>query len=207
MHVARGIQLEALECYARKIHRDIHGLRPTDEFLFRANQLRSIIRPATLHQRITIYNTYLLPIMLYLAQLYIVPYDEIAVPLRDHCRKAIVPFNGTAFSYALLVSPHRSMPGPYTPLRDLWATNMALLGSRSDFSASHNMHNPELGDMHHVTTEQWGSLIPHEHEAYAAYAFLRHCPRARRACLFALGRAKACLTSPQTISLHGRHWL
>ena len=149
------------------------------KFLFRANQLRSIIRPATLHQRITIYNTYLLPIMLYLAQLYIVPYDEIAVPLRDHCRKAIVPFNGTAFSYALLVSPHRSMPGPFTPLRDLWATNMALLGSRYDLSASHTMHNPELGDMHHVTTEHWGSLIPHEHEeAYAAYAFLRHyCPR------------------------------
>ena len=32
--------------------------------------------------------------------------------------------------------------------------------------------------MDHVTTEQWGSLIPREHEAYAAYAFLRHyCPR------------------------------
>ena len=146
--------------------------------------------------------------MLYLAQLYIVPYDEIALPLRDHCRKSIIPFNGTAFSYALLLSPSRSMIGPFTPLRDLWATNMALLGPRYDFAPSHGIHNPDMGDMHHVTTDQWGSLITREHEAYAAYAFLRYyCPRAANNSLdtnaYIHAQYRAHHAPAKTISPHG----
>ena len=151
------------------------------KFLFRAKQLHHVVKPATLHQRIPIYNTYLLPIMLYLAQLYIIPYDEIIIPLREHCRKAIIPYNGGAFSYALLVSPSRSSIGPFTPLRDLWAQNMALLASGYDLSPSHGYTTPQLGDMQHVAVddeEDWGSLLVSEHEAHAAYSFLCfYCPR------------------------------
>ena len=126
------------------------------KFLYRAQQMHMLIRSATLHQRITLYNTYLLPILCYLAQLFIVPYTQTVVPLREHCRKAIIPFNGTAFSYAHLVSPTRSMIGPFTPLRDLWATNMAFLAVRYDLAPSHGHELPQMGDMHHVTSPPGG---------------------------------------------------
>ena len=170
------------------------------KFLYRAQQMHMLTRSATLHQRITLYNTYLLPILCYLAQLFIVPYKQTVVPLREHCRKAIIPFNGKAFSYALLVSPTRSMIGPFTPLRDLWATNMAFLAVRYDLAPSHGHELPQMGDMHHVTEPSWGSMLIAEHEAYAGFVFLEdHCPRRATHTLDTTG-----LTEPAAVSTRRR---
>ena len=122
------------------------------------------------------------------------------VPLREHCRKAIIPFNGTAFSYAHLVSPTRSMIGPFTPLRDLWATNMAFLAVRYDLAPSHGHELPQMGDMHHVTKPSWGSMLIAEHEAYAGFVFLEdHCPRRSTHTLDTTG-----LTEPAAVSTRRR---
>ena len=150
-----------------------------DKFFARARQFRLVIRTSSLHQRILIYNVFLLPILYYLAQFYIMPYIEMVVPIREHCRKAICAFNGGAFAYCHLINTPRSSFGPYTPLRDLWATNMTLLASRSPLLLASDGHGePQMGDFEHVSDPDWGTLLVEEHEAYCAWKFLYdHGPR------------------------------
>ena len=144
-----------------------------DKFYARARQLHRVVRASTLHQRILIYNIYLLPILFYLAQFYIIPFTEMIRPIRNHCRKAIGAFNGGAFGYCHLINTPRDTFGPHTPLRDLWATNMALLAERSSVvGASHGHDIPQMGNFGHVPGYAWGSLIIAEHEAWCAWALL-----------------------------------
>jgi ribonuclease HI/exonuclease III len=150
-----------------------------DKFFARARQFSPVVRSSTLHQRILIYNVFLLPILFYLAQFFIMPYREMIVPIREHCRKAICAFKGGAFAYCHLINTPRSAFGPYSPLRDLWATNMTLLASRSPLLLASDGHgHPQMGDFEHVTDPDWGTLLVEEHEAYCAWLFLYdHGPR------------------------------
>jgi hypothetical protein len=68
-----------------------------DKFFARAQQLQPIVRTSTLHQRIHIYNVYLLPILFYLAQFYTIPFTEMVRPISNHCKQAIGAFNGGTF--------------------------------------------------------------------------------------------------------------
>ena len=164
------------------VGRDVTTIRifqdAVDKFYGRAGQLRQIIRGSTLSQRILIYNTYLLPILFYLAQFYIIPYVEMVRPIMNYCRKDIAAFNG-GIAYCHLINTPRTSFGPHTPLRDLWATNTALLASRSSMVLDSNGYNfPQTGDYAHVTAHHWNTLIIAEHEAYSAWLFLYdHGPR------------------------------
>ena len=151
-----------------------------DKFFSRSHQLQPLISSSPLHQRILIYNIFLLPILYYLAQFYIIPYSTMVVPIREHCRKAIGAFNGGAFAYCHLINRPHGKFGPHTALRDLWATNMTLLASRVDLTASHGHGFPQMGDYDHLVSSfgderpsfEWGSLIIAEHEAYCAWKTL-----------------------------------
>jgi hypothetical protein len=151
-----------------------------DKFYARAGQLQQIIRGSTLNQRILIYNIYLLPILFYLAQFYIIPYIEMVRPIMNHCRRDIAAFNG-GIAYCHLINTPRTSFGPHTPLRDLWATNTALLASRSPMILDSNGYDvPQTGDFAHVMAYDWNTLIIAEHEAYSAWLFLYdHGPRDR----------------------------
>jgi hypothetical protein len=125
-----------------------------DNFFARLRQLRAVVRASTLHQRVHIYNVSLLLILLYLAHFYIIPYNEMIRPTINHCRRAIASFNGGAFAYCPLINTPRRFFGPFTPLRDLWATNMALLAARSPIiqaSDDHNLPQMAMGAFGHVT--------------------------------------------------------
>jgi ribonuclease HI len=150
-----------------------------DKFFSRARHFAPIIRSSTLHHRILIYNVFLLPVLYYLVQFYIMPYTEMIVPIREHCRKAICAFSGGAFGYCHLINTPRTSFGPFTPLRDLWATNMTLLASRSPILLASNGHgHPVLGEFDHITNPDWGNMLIEEHEAYCAWVFLYdHGPR------------------------------
>jgi hypothetical protein len=83
---------------------------------------------------------YLLAILLYLAQFYLIPYAEMTRPIINHCRKAIGAFNGGAFAYCQLINTPRRFFSPYTPLRNLWTTNMALLAAWFPIVPASNGH-------------------------------------------------------------------
>jgi ribonuclease HI len=124
----------------------------------------------TLNKRILTANIYLLPLFYYLAQFYIIPYTEVVVKVKEALRKAIVPFN-SSFAYAHLITPKKEM-GPFTPLRDLWATNLSLLNYSFPLGRSHGYPEPQLGKYSHVIKHNWGSLKIQEHKAWAAWSFL-----------------------------------
>jgi hypothetical protein len=147
-----------------------------DKFHARAGQLQQIIRGSSLNQRILIYNIYLLPILFFLAQFYIIPYMEMVRPIMNHCRRDIAAFNG-GIAYCHLINTPRTSFGPHTPLRDLWATNTALLASRSSMVLDSNGYNvPQRGGFAHVTAHDWNTLIIAEQ--YSAWLFLYdHGPR------------------------------
>ena len=54
-------------------------------------------------------------------------------------------FNGGGFAYAHLLTPKKDM-GMFTPLRDLWASNMSLLAQHYDISESKGKLTPQMGD-------------------------------------------------------------
>jgi len=143
----------------------------SDKFYSRSRRYHTFIRNSTLHNRIIIFNIFLIPLLLYLAQFYIIPYTEIVVRIKEHTRRAIIPYNGGGFGYAQLITP-RDRFGPHTPLRDLWATNITLLAQTYPLSHSHGHLLPQLPDHPHVTSPDWGSMLIAEHRAWAAFAYL-----------------------------------
>ena len=148
------------------------------KFLDRVAQFRPVLSTIGLHKRILIFNIFILPVMYYLAQYFIIPYDEIVVPLRNITHKTIVPYNGGGYGYAQLIAPRDRM-GPHTPLRDLWCTNYTRLASKyPEFAASHGEHLPQMGSHTGVHSYKWGSLLIDEHVAHAAFQYLEwFCPR------------------------------
>ena len=137
-----------------------------------------VMKGMSLHDRIVLVNVFLLPLFYYLAQFYIIPYQPIVVKAQEAARRAIVAFGG--FGYAHLVTPHRGSFGPYTPLRDLWAVNMVLLGWDFDMESSSMAPEVAMGNFGRVVKYDFmdRSMRPDEHAAYAAFVFLYdHAPR------------------------------
>jgi ribonuclease HI len=141
---------------------------------------RPIIQSSSLHQRILIFNVFLLPIFYYLAQFYIIPWASVVVPVTRVCRQLIIPYNGGGFAYAHLITPRGQGFGPHTPLRDLWSTNYTLLAAPFASEDSHLSPYPVMGEMTRVLPHRYmnGSMRPDEHSAYAAFTLLHdHSPR------------------------------
>ena len=152
----------------------VEVFRPAlDKFIKRAAKFRPAIKRMSLNMRIVTFNVFLLPLLYYLAQFLIVPYNQVVVPVREICRKYIIPF-GSGFSYVHLITTRGQGLGPHTPLRDLWSWNMALLGSPFPMEDSDDLPVPALGDWEWVN--KWNgldnTLEPAAHSAYAAWAFM-----------------------------------
>jgi ribonuclease HI len=146
------------------------------KFQKRVNSYSHNIARSSLHERILIFNIFLLPLFNYIAQYYILPYEQVIIKARNIARKHIIPYDGTAWGYALLVATEL---GPHTPLRDLWAHNMALLSHDFNFQPSHGQPTPIIPThLAHVTKPEWGDLIVEENRAYAAFLYMEdHNPR------------------------------
>ena len=148
-----------------------------NKFVDRVHKLAQILKPSSLNKRILIFNIYILPVFYYLAKFYIIPYKSIIIPLKNLIRKKVVPFGGSAFSYCHLISP-RDRAGPFTPLRDLWATNITLLAQNFDFKPSQLSPTPQMGLYQPLANEiwskegDWDSLDINEHRAYGAFCYL-----------------------------------
>ena len=143
-----------------------------EKFLRRLQLFRPVIYACSLHKRILIVNVFLLPIMFYLAQFFLIPYHEVIIPLKLAVHRAVVPFNGGGLGYVHIIAPRKSV-GPHTPLRDLWASNMALLAIQfPNLNDSQGAPVPVMGEYDTVHTPVWDSLLISEHRAHAAFAYL-----------------------------------
>ena len=108
-----------------------------DAFKKYYNRLRTYgpaIRNLPGHLRSLAYNVFILPVLGYLLEFYLPwysytgPKDPATMTVaRDEVRRAIIPFNGTAFSYAAAIAP-AGLAQPH-PIRDLWAWYLATQGS------------------------------------------------------------------------------
>jgi hypothetical protein len=84
-----------------------------DKFYEWAGQLQQIIRGSTLNQCTLIYKIYLLPILFYLVQFYIIVYIEMVRPINNHCRRNIATFNGDIAYCHFIDTPLSSFEPPY----------------------------------------------------------------------------------------------
>ena len=85
-------------------------------------------------------NVFLLPLLYYLVQFYIAHYGLV-----------VVPAHGTSIAYSHLLLP-RSKGGPFTPLRDFWCTNLAMLATDTELEANDGLPIPAMGVKGH---EHW----------------------------------------------------
>ena len=143
-----------------------------DKFTERVTLFRNTIRSLTLHYRILLFNTFLTPLFSYLSQFYVIPYNEVIRPVRELTRTCVIPYHGGGFAYTHIIAPTRDAVAPHTPLRDLWATNIALLATLAKPSTQHGVFPPTYPNWENICLPSWGSLITSEHAIYAAMVYL-----------------------------------
>ena len=146
----------------------------------RISSFRQVIKTASLQTRVTIFNVFITPIMMYLGQFYCCPYTTMVAPLRNLFRRLLIPFNGGAFSYTHAITPKGHGVSLHLPLRDLWALNMTMLGTKFDLEASNGSLLPVMGEFSkHVQYRYAQSdMSPSGHRAYGAFVLLEdHAPR------------------------------
>ena len=86
------------------------------------------------HLRPLVFNVFVLPVLLYLAQFYLPWYgakkEEPATirAARHYAHSTIAPFHGTAYSYTASINP--TGLGLPIPVKDLWATTYAMQASQ-----------------------------------------------------------------------------
>jgi hypothetical protein len=141
---------------------------------------------SSLHTRIMVANVFLLPIFLYLAQFYMCPPGSIVKKVQEALQRMIVPYRGTAFAYAHLITG-RQAGGPFVPLRDIWATNVSMLAAPYDIEESNGSPLPAMGYPDH---KHWchiryrrreNGMSPIAQGAFAAFTFLEdHVERDHR---------------------------
>ena len=147
----------------------------TEKYLARSRLFRQVTS-TSLHTRTLTHNVFLLPILLYLCQFWVMPWHTVR-KLTTATHRATVAFNGGGFAYCHLVTPRGTGIGPHTPLRDLWAQNLALLAARHDYSPHEGHGVPQMCDFAHVPSPAWRDgdsllICISEHEAYSAWQFL-----------------------------------
>jgi hypothetical protein len=124
-------------------------------------------------------NVFLLPLLYYLCQFYIAPYKGVVKVAQRTLHRLVLPFRGTAFAYAHLLLP-RSAGGPFTPLRDIWATNQSMLAATHNLEESDGRLTPAMGVEGHrfwPLTQARGRSMDDcmttvGHAAFAAFRFL-----------------------------------
>ena len=149
-----------------------------EKFLGRLARLRHVLASSSLHDRILIFNTFLLPLFYYLAQFLIIPWPMVE-DVRLLTLRAVVAFNGTAFSYVHLITPTRALFGPASPLKDLWTVNTTLLAWRFNLERSDGHSKVVLGEFQRVC--EWKGQVhglsscmrSAAHEAFSAFVVLQ----------------------------------
>ena len=149
------------------------------KFMARMAEYSEFLARSSVHTRIQVANVFLLPLLYYLCQFYLCPYDTVVRPVQEAIRRMVIPFGGTAFAYAHLVTS-REKGGPFTPLRDIWATNVSMLAATYDLEDSDNSPLPAMGirGHRHWPLTQWRGgamnrcMSPEGHAAYSAFVVL-----------------------------------
>ena len=144
-----------------------------DKFLERLDRYASYIKSCSIQHRIIIINVFLLSLFAYLAQFFIVPYDQICLPIRELCRKHIIPFHGGGFGYVHLLEGRKNF-GFNTPLKDLWAFSTALLIGMMNPHPHNGAKWCLIDDMLHVHYAKWSSLNINEHRAHMLMHYLHN---------------------------------
>jgi ribonuclease HI len=150
------------------------------KFSKRLDSYRRILASSSLHTKILIFNVFLLPLFYYLAQFYVMPFQQVTTSVRRVAHRTIAPYNGGGWGYAHLISTSKSAMGPHTPLRDLWASNYTLLASRFNLEDSQGGTTPAMGSWARVASSSFldKSMRTDEHVAYAAWEMLEcYVPR------------------------------
>jgi hypothetical protein len=159
------------------------------KFFARLGTYSDFLRSCSLHNRIQVANVFLLPLLYYLSQFYLCPYDTVVKPVQLALHRMIVPFRGTAFAYAHLVAA-RDKGGPFVPLRDIWVTNISMLAATYDLEESDGLLTPAMGlkGHEHWPLTQWKGhamdrcMTTRGHAAYAAFHMLEdYAPRRHNA--------------------------
>jgi ribonuclease HI len=170
--VAVGAKVGTIDIFAAAVRKFFRRLASYSPYL----------KKVSMHTRIVVANVFLLPLLYYLAQFYIVPYREVVLPVRRALHQMVVPFRGTAFAYAHLLTA-RSKGGPFVPLKDIWCTNVAMLASTYPLELSEGCGIPEMGEKDHRLwwLTQWGAMnkciTPSGHAAYCAFMVLEDFAR------------------------------
>jgi ribonuclease HI len=161
------------------------------KFNKRLESYRPLMRVSSMHTRIVIANVFLLPLLYYLAQFYIAHYGLVVVPARQALHQAIVSFHGTSIAYAHLLLP-RSKGGPFTPLKDFWCTNLAMLAANTELEANEGLPIPAMGvkgHEHWALTQAKGDamtkcMVPSGHAAHAGFTYMNYfCDRGAGHCI------------------------
>ena len=163
------------------------------KFAKRFESYRPLMMASSMHTRIVIANVFLLPLLYYLPQFYIAHYGLVVVPARGkpYTRPYIVSFHGTSISYSHLLLP-RSKGGPFTPLRDFWCTNLAMLATETELEVNDGLPIPAMGVKSHEhwpLTQAKGDamtkcMVPSGHAAHAGFTYMNYfCDRGAGHCI------------------------
>jgi ribonuclease HI len=161
-----------------------------DKFWSRFKSFQPAMKRLAIRERSLVANVFLLPILYYLCQFYIMPYYQMVLPIATALHRCIVPYNGGGFAYAHLITPGRRNFGLSVPLKDLWAVNLTLLGAHFDLDRSSGHAEVNLGTYQRVIKHGYldSSMRPDEHAAHAAFVFLHdYAPRSHGGQLIDLG--------------------
>ena len=159
------------------------------KFNTRLRAYAGFLKTCSLHTRIMVANVFLIPLMTYLMEFYICPYDSVVKPVQRALHQMIVPYRGTGFAYAHLVTS-RDSGGPMVPLRDIWCTNIAILAAIHNLEESDGLLTPAMGvkghRLWHLTQYKGRAMdkcmTTEGHAAYAAFHALEdYAPRRHNA--------------------------
>jgi ribonuclease HI len=153
-------------------HHDIYSKAFT-KFNNRIKAYSPLISHLPIQHKIIAANTFLTPIFSYLIQYFLIP-ERIIKSVRNSLRKLIIGFNGTAFAYIHLTTPTTYF-GFKQPLRDLWASMMSRLASRSTTLLNHDgKYIAYMHDKRYLEDSNWASSHISDHRDSAALEYLNY---------------------------------
>lgn len=106
---------------------------PIQEMARRLRLYREAFRHMTPFKRIVVYNTYVFPLVSYVAYFHPIPLESDKggasfETVRDLVRRYVLPFGGLKYLHAIRVDGVR----PPVPLKDVWAYSIAMIAARTD---------------------------------------------------------------------------
>ena len=161
--ILMGADITTIDIYATAL----------DKFTNRVALFSDYLRDCNINRRIIIFNVFLLPLFSYLIKFFIIPFEEVYLPVRTLIRKHVIPYAGGGYSYTHLLDKKKNFGFSIT-LTDLWAWSTAMLISHVDLSKHHGKRWCIIDDMEHVHYASWGTLIIPEHIAHMTMHFLHN---------------------------------